>query len=56
MNLQTERKLKMNLTEEVLNILKCCFFNDGHNLIATIPTIYNNLIEEIGKENMNLNI
>jgi hypothetical protein len=56
MNLQTERKLKMNVREKVLNVIKCCFFNDGHNLIATIPTIYNNLIEEIGKENMNLNI
>jgi hypothetical protein len=56
MNLQTERKLKMNVREKVLNVLKRCFFNDDHNLIETIPTIYNNLIEEIGKENMNLNI
>jgi hypothetical protein len=44
MNLQTERKLKMNITEEVLNVIKCCFFNDGHIVNETIPKIHKNLI------------
>ena len=47
MNLQTERKLKMNITEEVLNVLKCCFFNDGMNYLKSIPKKIKKLLKNI---------